>query len=282
MSMSFFNKIQGGLRVTAVFCALALFMSEGLNAAPAAPVPQVREWTVNGVKREALVYLPAPTPTGGAAKPAPVIFAFHGHGGTMRHAARSFALHEQWPEAIVVYPQGLNTVGQITDPEGKKSGWQPKAGSEGDRDLAFFDAMYASLCKDYAVDTRRVYATGHSNGGGFTYLLWAARPKVFAAFGPVAAAPSRGNFPETAKPVIHVAARNDPLVKFAWQERTINAVRRLDDCGDGKPWDTDKRCTIYPSAKNTPVVTFIHDGGHSYPSEAPELIVKFFKEHSLR
>ena len=36
------------------------------------------------------------------------------------------------------------------------------------------------------MDETRIYATGFSNGAGFTYLLWAARPTVFAAFAPVA------------------------------------------------------------------------------------------------
>ena len=39
-------------------------------------------WSVGGAKREALVYPPSQT----SAK-APVIFAFHGHGGTMGTAA---------------------------------------------------------------------------------------------------------------------------------------------------------------------------------------------------
>lgn len=55
--------------------------------------------------------------------PAPVVFAFHGHGGTMRNSAKKFRIHELWPEAIVVYPRGLPTP-SMTDPEGKKPGWQ--------------------------------------------------------------------------------------------------------------------------------------------------------------
>ena len=54
----------------------------------------------------------------------PVVFAFHGHGGTMRHAAATFGYHKVWPEAVVVYMQGLPTPGAITDPEGKRPGWQ--------------------------------------------------------------------------------------------------------------------------------------------------------------
>ena len=52
----------------------------------------------------------------------------------------------------MVYPQGLNTPGKLTDPEGKKPGWQHGPGAEGDRDLKFFDAMLAEVRGDYKVD----------------------------------------------------------------------------------------------------------------------------------
>ena len=91
---------------------------------------------------------------------------------------RDFAYHKHWPEAIAVYMQGLNTPGVLTDPEGKRPGWQKRVGDQNDRDLKFFDAVLATLKKDYRVDEKRVYATGHSNGGAFTYLLWAARGDV--------------------------------------------------------------------------------------------------------
>ena len=37
-------------------------------------------------------------------------------------------------------------------------------------------------------------------------------------------------------------------------------------------------CTIYESKLNAPVVTFIHPGTHAFPSEAPAIIVQFFKQ----
>src|SRR5213083_1340976 len=95
-----------------------------------------REWKVDGVVREALVHVPASAAT----EPAPVVFAFHGHGGTMSNAARMFSFHTRWPEAIVVYMQGLNTPGRLTDPDGKAPGWQRSVGDQSDRDLNFFDA----------------------------------------------------------------------------------------------------------------------------------------------
>ena len=64
--------------------------------APAAdPAPKTLDWTVGDKKREAIVYLPA-----NADKPAPAIFAFHGHGGTAAHAAKTFGLAGRWYKLI--------------------------------------------------------------------------------------------------------------------------------------------------------------------------------------
>jgi len=247
----------------------AVFLAAGGN-------PERMEWKIDDVLREALVYAPAKEGPGAP----PLVFGFHGHGGSMQNAARSFRLHELWPEAVVVYMQGLPTPGRLTDPEGKRAGWQHGPGEQGDRDLRFFDAVLAGLKEKHRIDGKRVYATGHSNGGGFTYLLWASRPDVFAAVAPSAAA-ARNLKDAKPCPVLHVAGEKDPLVKYEWQERTIAAVRALNGCEEkGKEWD--KGCTLYDSPKEAPVVTFIHPGDHKYPPEAPPLIVKFFKEHARK
>jgi polyhydroxybutyrate depolymerase len=243
---------------------------------PARAEEDLKKWElkIDGVTRETLVHAPAQAKE----KPVPLVFAFHGHGGNMNSSARNYGYHTLWPEAIVVYPQGLNTAGKLTDPEGKKPGWQNAVGAEGDRDLKFFDALLARLKTEYKVDEHRIYSTGHSNGGGFTYLLWAARGDVFAAMAPSASAAARNITLLKPKPALHVAGENDPLVKFEWQKATIEAVKKINQCGEGQPWDKDKNCTIYPSKIGAPLITAIHPGTHTFPKEAPPVIVKFFKE----
>lgn len=231
------------------------------------------EFKVDGISREALAYIPASAKE----KPTPIVFVFHGHGGRAQNAARMFAMNRHWPEAISIYMQGLNTPGRLADKEGKAPGWQQFQGDHGDRDLKFFDAVLERLKKDYKMDSKRVFSTGHSNGGMFTYLLWAERGDVLAAVAPCAGMTVESVPKLKPKPVMHIAGEKDPVVKFQWQERTIEAVRKINGCeAEGKPWDKD--CTLYPSKTGTPVIAYIHSGGHVVPAAAPELIVKFFKE----
>lgn len=237
-----------------------------------------REWTIDGVTRQALISVPVSAATNSV----PLVFAFHGHGGSAAQAARSFKIHEIWPEAAVVYMQGLPTPGQLTDPEGKRNGWNSKTDDPGNRDLKFFDAVLSRLQTEYNIDPKRIYATGHSNGGGFTYYLWAVRGDVFAAVAPSGALSVPALPKLKPKPALHLAGETDPLVKFAWQEKMIQAVRKLNGCaGTGVPWASagDLTGMLYPSETGTPLITLIHSGGHTFPKEAPDLIIRFFKEN---
>ena len=236
--------------------------------------PQPMDFTVDGIVRSALVY----AQPGAKSEPLPVVFVFHGHGGTSRNAVGTFGINRLWPEAISVYPQGLNTPGKLTDPEGKRSGWQANVGDQSDRDLHFFDAMLAQLKKDFPVDPKRIYCTGHSNGAGFTYLLWLARPEVFAAVAPCSGAAAY-TAQLTPKPAMILGGQNDPLVKSEWQELMMDAVRKINGCDPtGVSWESGG--TLYPSKGGTPLVTFIYPGGHTMDTAEPALIVRFFHEHT--
>jgi len=249
----------------------ALFLAMVLAADPTLVRMEVR---VDGVTREALVSIPA---SASKEHPAPVVFGFHGHGGNMRNASRQFGIERVWPEAVVVYMQGLNTPTR-RDPEGKKPGWQNMPGLHGDRDLKAFDAFLALVKSKTSIDENRIYATGHSNGGGFTYCLWRARPEVFAAIAPSSANPPISDSQKPI-PVLHVTGKTDAIVSYDGQVRTVESVRKVNGC-DEKGTEWAKECTLYKSSKGAPVVWLVHDGGHQYAAQAPALFVRFFKEHS--
>lgn len=262
--------------LTALFLAagsLSSFAETAKGTSDSKPVATQQKLQIEaaGLTREALVYARPEA----VKEPAPLVFVFHGHGGNAAQASRSIRIHELWPEAIVVYPQGLPTPGHLTDKEGKRNGWQKTTGDQNDRDFAFFDALLARLKKDYAVDSKHIFSTGHSNGGAFTYLLWETRRDIFSAFAPSGAADPRALQLKPA-PALHVAGENDPLVRYAWQAATMRVARKVNGCdAEGKSWGD--HATIYESANGTPFITWIHPGGHEYPAGASEAIVRFFK-----
>jgi len=229
-----------------------------------------RTWTVDGLQRTALVHFPDV-----GTDPAPLVFVFHGHGGSSRQVSETLSVHRLWPEAIVVYPQGLPTPGSLTDPEGRQNGWQSAPSEQGDRDLRFFDLMLADLLAGHAVNRHRIYATGHSNGGSFTYLLWSRRREVFAAFGPSGAVANRACLPLQPAPVIQASGTNDTLVRFAWQKAMLFALLRLNQCAPGR--EAGPLLVRYASPINCPVQTYFYPGGHQFPPGAASAIVAFFK-----
>lgn len=252
---------------------LALCCPRDTAAVPPSPRQAVRAtWTIADTVREALIWLPASE----TQKPAPVLIAFHGHGGSPESAARSFRFHELWPEALVVYPRGLSTPGRLVDPKGEKSGWQSRQEEQGDRDLAFFDILLADAIGAYRGDPGRVFTAGYSNGGSFVYLLWAVRGGKLAGVAPSGSVPSERSAALSPKPAFLVAGRTDPLVKFEWQTRMIKMIRRMNDVGEERTWSA--QCAYYPSGIGAPLAVYVHPGGHEYPEEASEFIVRFFRE----
>lgn len=255
--------------------SFAVFFAVQLIAGDVIAQPVKMQWTVGGTVREALVYIPESAKV----KPVPLVFAFHGHGGNMLNSFKRYGIDKLWPEAIFICPQGLNTPGTLTDKEGKKPGWQSDAGKMGDRDLQFFDSMLLTLKKDYKIDEKRIYVTGHSNGGLFTYLLWAERGDVFAAVAPSGAAALKLIGKLKPKPMLHLMGEKDPLVKPVLQRFTYNAVMRINQCSpEGKK--VGDFTTFYASKSGNPVVLYIHPGGHELPDGAGKAITDFFKQQS--
>jgi len=232
-----------------------------------AAAQQRMTWKIDKDTREALVYAPRSAAAGAKL---PLVLSFHGHGDDMENF-QYVDLQRAWPDAIVAYFQGLPSR------DGAR-GWQVTKGEYNDRDLKLVDAALASLEMTYQVDTDRIYATGFSNGAHFTYLLWAERPIVFAAFAPVAGRIQPTEVPKQPRPLLHIGGSGDMQVAFADQKAAIvtavgvNGVRGQEaSCGPG--------CTVYGKNSANPVMTWIHSGGHEYPRGTSERIVAFFHEH---
>jgi polyhydroxybutyrate depolymerase len=231
--------------------------------------PELKTIRVEGVEREALVAAPK------SAKGAPVVLAFHGYGGNMRRAAQMFRLHEHWPEAVVVYLQGLPSVNP-RDPSNQRPGWDVMRPTPDNRDVKFVDAMLADLKKQYQIDNERVFAMGHSNGGRFSYLLWAERGDKFKAFS-MCGSNSMG-FEQMLKPksAFLIAGRNDSTVPFANQEKTASFLLTLLKA-NATPTHSAGNYKLYKGTGGAQLATYFHPGGHEFPDDAGKMAVGFFK-----
>jgi polyhydroxybutyrate depolymerase len=247
---------------------VAAFLALAANSAA-----DVMKWTIAGVQREAIVVTPKKHSASGRA---PLVFAFHGHGDNAKDFSEGTKLHDYWPEAIVVYPQGLPT--KPDDPEG--FGWVYDSTPEGQRDLMFLDAMLTTLRAKFPIDDRRIYATGFSNGGLFSYVLWGSRANTFAAFAVVAGRILPAVHLMEPKPALVIGGQNDTTVPFQQQLNAIKTAHEVNGADYGGT-ACGQNCMTYTSTKGAPLMTYIHQGEHVYPAGASEMIMKFFQRQAL-
>lgn len=235
--------------------------------APQSWAAERMSWDVDDTSREAIVYPPA-----AAGGKAPLLMAFHGFGDDVDNF-QHVDLHGAWPEAVVVYFRGLPT-------RDRYRGWQVERGQYGDRDLKLVDTALGSLRAKYRIDDIRVYATGFSNGAMFTYLLWAERPALFAAYAPIAGRLRPTVQPSMRRPLLHVAGVQDAMVRYADQQAAVETAVRVNGvararhaCGEG--------CTVYGPKTPAPVMVLTHQGGHTIPRGTPDRIAAFLRQFAL-
>lgn len=240
------------------------------------PGRHTRSYQVRGTTRTAVVVMPA-----SVARPVPVVFVFHGHGGSGAAIERTVRIEDLWPEAVVVYPDGLPGHKGVTDPAGTLPGWQTAAGEAGDADLAFYDAMLAGLRASLPVDADRLYVMGHSNGSAFTSLLLNQRGAAVAATANISAQPGEGLLAgDPVRSMFLSMGMSDPIVPYDVQKLSIPLAER-------KLGVDPKRTTVSGylrtehGAGNVELDVYVHPGGHPVPGPVPALIVDFFKRHTL-
>ena len=252
----------------------------------------LRKWAIGSVQREAAVYILKSAP----AQALPLIFAFAGARCTMCSASKALPFDVLWPDSMVVfvYMQSLNSPRfGVSKKDGKPIiAWQHDVSDDQGSDLRFFDAVLATLRKDYPIDARHIYSFGHSNGGVFTYLLWQARGETFAAVASCASQlrtrsclhlenPTPGiTSLLSPKPMMQIAGRKDPIAPFEAQSAMVDFVREFNGCDEKQsPWGHDMDVE-FPSTTGDPVITWFNSGAHELPKVAMPPIIKFFKEHA--
>lgn len=153
-----------------------------------------------------------------ADRPAPLVLALHGGGGSMEVMAkdRLYGLVSQSEASgwIVVFPNGYSRLG------GKLATWNADicCGAARDRasdDVGFLRAVVTDVQRRLAIDPQRIFATGMSNGGMMSYRLACEASDVFRAVAAVAGTDGTdGCRPGRPVPVFHLHAKDDDRVLF--------------------------------------------------------------------
>jgi polyhydroxybutyrate depolymerase len=193
----------------------------GDTPAAAAPTPafgpltiglSLRRVDVNGTERTYYLYVPKDF---SIENPLSVVMVFHGYGqegGTIIPAAGFNPLADSH-SFLAVYPNGSGPEGQLSWNAGGCCGYALENGVD---DVAFVRRILVDLGGRAAVDPRRIFAAGFSNGGILAYRLACRLSDVLAAVAPVSAAYfADGCRPSEPVSVIHIHGSADEAVPFA-------------------------------------------------------------------
>lgn len=282
--MLLFHRAPGAVALALSLPAATLPAQSLPAAAPLALAGEPRTLQASGVTRRYFLYLPSSWHRG---RPAPLVLVFHGGGGRASGIAphTGFSRLAEREGFVVAYPQGLN--GRWNDGRGYAATHD---------DVGFVRALLDTLGRELAIDPRRVYATGISNGAMFAYRLACDLPGVFAAVAPVAGAMPADLAPGCAhtQPVSVLAFQGtaDPLMPYFGggvarrRGRVLSAERSIafwattSGCAEA-PVTTDEpdrvtdgtrvRRTAYGTCREGRSVELytIEGGGHTWPGGPP-------------
>lgn len=231
-----------------------------------------------------------------ARTPAPLVIAFHGGGGngrSMERLSRFGALADR-ERFLVAFPDGLH--GHWRDGRTMPRGVLDDSAD----DVAFVGALLDDVARTQALDARRIFATGMSNGAIFAHYLALRMPQRIAAIAPVAggiATDIAAEFkPVAPVSVLIVQGRDDRLVPNAGGRVaathgsvvSTDAAVRLWLAADGlrgepqrrsrpaaAPGDCGERWQTWGGGRDGSAVTVValDGGGHTWPG-GPQYLPK--------
>ncbi len=228
--------------------------------------------------------------------PRTLVIALHGGGSNARGLERYSGLSEQAAQAgfLLAYPEGSARFGRLlTWNAGRCCGYAQKQQID---DVAFLRQLIDELSARYAIDARRVYLTGMSNGAMMAYRLAAEHPERIAAVaavaGGLAIAPEAVRGPVA---ILHIHGTADSYVPYdgGLGKDTLSGVAHTSVAATLAPWlqvngamtraqatpqpdIRDDGMTVtryrYASARDPGAVTLyrIEGGGHTWPGRTAQ------------
>ena len=178
------------------------------------PSPAQEKLKVGGTEREYKIYVPKDL---GAKRP--LLISCHGMNQDAAYQMGMLDIQSVADTAkfVTVFPEGISKSWDIT----------------GNRDINFILAIIDEMVEKYDIDRGRVYLSGFSMGGMFTYHAMNKIADRIAAFAPISGYPMGG---ATASPnvrpipIIHTHGTNDDVVTFSNVQKNLNVWIKHNGC----------------------------------------------------
>lgn len=207
----------------ALLFSVSLFSCKKNKTAPVDNVYRFSDKiTVDGLERTYTLNLP---PDYYDAAGFSLVIALHGGGGSAQQFESTNKLTEKANAAkfIVVYPEGIQSNGVLKARTWNAGGCCDYAVTQNINDVKFISLLIDKLVTTYKINPKKVYATGHSNGGMLAYRLACELSNKIAAIAPngctmVAATCN----PSRPVPVLHMHSVLDTNVPY--QGGVVNGI----------------------------------------------------------
>lgn len=247
-----------------------------------------------------------------------LVIGLHGGGGSGEQFESSTELTTKANAAnfIVVYPDGVRGNGLLAARTWNAGGCCDYASENSINDVKFISAMIDQLIAEYKINPKKVYATGHSNGGMLSYRLACELSNKIAAIGPnastmVVTQPCNAS---RAVPILHMHSVLDQNVPYLGGtgsgvskhynpslDSVLNEWQRRNQCSQPAKLVIDnssyKLTKWFDCSNNVSMHYYLtKDGGHSWPGgkagsiigdtpskaiNANDLLWEFFQQHQL-
>ena len=181
-------------------------------------------------------------------KPVPLVVDYHPIGGSGQGQLQGTTYKSQTdPEGVIsLYPDGTGGKSMMG------AGWNVGPCCSNDDDVKFSREMIKSVEEKVCIDTKRVYATGFSMGGGMSNHVACYMSDIYAAVAPAAMDLNKTNSatcnPDRPISIIMFRGTNDPVCRYQGGDSGFNdGLNFLGAEGNFNFWKEKNGCTGSPS-----------------------------------